>query len=207
VDLLLTRDPRTLNYAATLPQFQTAALPWRQSYALVASSRGPAVPVFSSEERNALARDAVRGEARGAEGPFWWESLTDCEIDPPQAPLAAPPTSQAPSRIVYDAEDSVAQELAERLVGLGKFPRASGLSNTALAQALRRGNESAYILSLDRRALDPCRDIQVLTDNATWIDPHTIIPLVDTRLQAIVRRGRQRLNTEWDGTVLLESRN
>jgi hypothetical protein len=104
-------------------------------------------------------------------------------------------------------EDSAARELAERLVGIGKYPRASGLTSDALAQALRRGNESAYILSLDRRPLDPCREIQVLMNNAAWIDPHSIVPLVDTRLQAIVRRGHSGVNTEWDGSLLLESRN
>jgi hypothetical protein len=109
-------------------------------------------------------------------------------------------------RIVYDSDDSAARELAERLVGIGKYPRASGLASDALAQALRRGNESAYILSLDRRPLDPCREIDALMDNAGWIDPRSIIPLVDTRHQAIVRRGRSRVNTEWDGTPLLEPR-
>jgi hypothetical protein len=47
----------------------------------------------------------------------------------------------------------------------------------------------------------------VLMNNAAWIDPHSIVPLVDTRLQAIVRRGHSGVNTEWDGSLLLESRN
>jgi len=203
VDLLVTRDARTLNYASTLPQFQTTALPWLRTHVLLTPNRAGAAPSFSTDERRALAQDAVRGEARGAEGPFWWESLADCEVDPPQAP---PVTPSAMPRIVYDSDDSAARELAERLVGIGKYPRASGLASDALAQALRRGNESAYILSLDRRPLDPCREIDALMDNAGWIDPRSIVPLVDTRPQAIVRRGRSRLNTEWDGTILLELR-
>jgi hypothetical protein len=204
VDVLLTHDPRTLNYAATLPQFQTAPLPWQQTHILLTPLQAPAASAFSPEERRSLAQDAVRGEARGAEGPFWWESLPDCEVDSPQQPLVASPT---PSRIVYEADDNVGQELAERLVGIGKYSRASGLTNDAMAQALRRGNESAYILSVNRRPLDPCREMQVLLSNARWIDPHSIVPLVDTRLHAIVRRGRQHLSTEWDGTILMEPRN
>ncbi len=200
VDLLLTRDPRTLDYAATLPQFATAPLPWLRTHVLLTA--GPrAAPSFSAEERNALAKDAVRGEARGAEGPFWWESLPDCEFATAETP--APPASRT-GRIVYDADDSAARELAERLVGIGTYPRANGLSSEALAQALRRGNESAYVLSLDRRPLDACREMHVLVDNASWIDPKTIVPLVDTRLQAIVRRGRSGLIAEWDGTLLLD---
>jgi hypothetical protein len=49
--------------------------------------------------------------------------------------------------------------------------------------------------------------MQVLMNDAGWIDPQTIVPLVDTRLQAIVRRERSGLNTEWDGTLFLELRN
>jgi hypothetical protein len=203
VDLLLTRDPRTIGYAAALTQFQTAPLPWQRTHVLLAPKRVPA-PAFSADERRALAQDAVRGEARGAEGPYWWESLSDCEVDPPQPPPATPST---PGRIVYNIDDSAARELAERLVGIRKYARASGLTSDALAQALRRGNESAYILSLDRKPLEPCREMQVLMDRAGWIDPHTIVPLVDTRLQAIVRRGHSGLNAEWDGSLLLELRN
>jgi hypothetical protein len=202
VDLLLTRDPRTLDYAATLPQFQTAALPWQRTHVLLTPSRVRAAPSLSADERRALAQDAVRGEARGAEGPYWWESLSDCEIT-----VSPVPTTSATARVVYDSDDSAARELAERFVGIGKYPRASGLTNDAFVQALRRGNESAYILSLDRRPLDSCREMQVLMNDAGWIDPQTIVPLVDTRLQAIVRRERSGLNTEWDGTLFLELRN
>jgi hypothetical protein len=200
VDLLLTRDPRTLDYAATLPQFQTVPMPWQRTIVLVAPGNVRTTPSLSPEDRRLLAQDAVRGEARGAEGPFWWESLSGCDIAPSHAPT---PTPSATPRIVYDADDSAARELAERFVGIGKYPRASGLAAEALAQALRRGNESGYVLSLDRRPFDPCREMQFLADHAGWIDPQTIVPLVDTRLQAIVRRGRSGLISEWDGALLL----
>jgi hypothetical protein len=200
VDLLLTRDPRTLEYAATLPQFQTVPLPWQRTHVLLAPGRGGPAISFSADERRSLAQDAVRGEARGAEGPFWWESLADCDVGPPQASNATP--SSTP-RIVYDSDDTAARDLAERFVGIRKYPRASGLTGDAIAQALRRGNESGYILSLDRRPLDACHEMQVLVNSAAWIDAQAIVPLIDTRLQAIVRRGRSALNVEWDGTLLL----
>ena len=38
---------------------------------------------------------------------------------------------------------------------------------------------------------------------AGWLDPATIVPLVETRSQAVVRRGRAGLTTEWDGGVLI----
>jgi signal transduction histidine kinase len=202
VDLLLTRDPTTLGYAATLPRFATAPLPWLRTHVLLSPGRARPAPSFSEGERKALAQDAVRGEARGAEGPFWWESLSDCE------PASSQPSTQAASttgRIVYDADDGAARDLAERLVGIRTYQRASGLTGEALALALRRGNEAGYVLSLDRRPLDPCREMQVLADNAGWIDPQAIVPLVDTRLQAIVRGGRSGIIAEWDGALLLAS--
>jgi hypothetical protein len=200
VDLLLTRDPTTLDYAATLPQFLTAPLQWQRVHVLLTPDRARTAPSFSEGERKALAQDAVRGEARGAEGPFWWESLSDCEAASSRTPAQAPAAS---GRIVYDADDGAARDLAERLVGIRTYQRATGLTGEALALALRRGNEAGYVLSLDRHPLDACREMQVLADNAGWIDPQTIVPLVDTRLQAIVRRGRSGMIAEWDGALLL----
>jgi hypothetical protein len=153
--------------------------------------------LLSEEQRQALARDAVRGEARRAEGPFWWETSSDCETAPSQPPAQV----SATERIVYETDNSAARDLAERFVGIGSIPRAAGLSGEALAQALRRGNESGYVLSIDRRPLDPCRDLRVLVESAGWIDLRTIIPLVDTRLQAIVRRGHSSMTADWDGTL------
>jgi hypothetical protein len=65
--------------------------------------------------------------------------------------------------------------------------------------ALRRGTDAAYILPVDARPVEPCRDLQALMDSAPWLDPETIVALVDTRLQAIVRRGRSGATIDWDG--------
>jgi hypothetical protein len=40
-------------------------------------------------------------------------------------------------------------------------------------------------------------------DAARWLDPDTIVPLVDTRLHAVVRRERSGMTTEWDGGLLI----
>ena len=40
-------------------------------------------------------------------------------------------------------------------------------------------------------------------DGAPWLDPETIVPLVETRLHAIVRRGRSGVTVEWDGGLLI----
>jgi hypothetical protein len=83
------------------------------------------------------------------------------------------------------------------------FQRATGLTGEPLALTRRRGTDASYVVALDLRPLDPCRDVQVLMEGARWLDPATIVPLIDTRLQAIVRRGKSGVTKEWDGGLLL----
>ncbi len=220
VDVLLTRDPAALEYAATLPQFQSMPLPWQRIHVLLTPGRARSTSSLSEDQRRALADDAVRGEAQGARGPFWWQTVPDCEVARPTPSRQSSPTP----RVVYDASDGAARDLAERLVGLVRvsgpaatafldvllpdrprrtFQRATGLAGEALVRARRLGADAGYVLSLDSRPVDPCRDLQILMDGARWLDPETIVPLVETRLRAVVRRGRSGVTAEWDGGVLL----
>lgn len=220
LDLLLTRDPAALDYAATLPHFQSVPLEWHRIHVLLTPGRTRESRQLPEEARRVLAGDAVRGEARGAVGPFWWQMLQHCEVAPSE------PREQAAftPRIVYDVRDAASRDLAERLVGLSRgsgalanpildallpdrqrraYQQAVALAGEPLAATRRRGRDAGYIISVDRRPLDPCRDIQVLMDSARWLDPETIVPLVETRLRAIVRRGRSGVITDWDGGLLI----
>ena len=221
VDLLVTRDAAALNYAATLGQFQSVPLAWQRTYVLLAPGRARASSTLSEEARQALAVDAVRGDARGAMGPFWWQMAPDCEIPFPQPRDRSAPAS---GRIVYEATDNAARDLAERLVGLASASgagasaafgtlipdrprranhRAAGLAGEALALARRRGTDAGYIVPIDRRSLEPCHDVQLMIERAPWVDPETVVPLVETRLHAIVRRGRSGVDADWDGGLLI----
>ena len=224
VDLLLTRDAAALDYARTLPQFQTLPLAWQRTHVLLTPGRsGPSAPL-SAPARQVLAEDAVRGEARGAAEPFWWQMVRGCDV------LQAPPRGRpSPTpRIVYDANDGAARDLAERFVGLVRasgpaatmfldvllpdrprrtYQRALGLTGNALAQAIRLGTDAGYVVSVDSRPVDPCRDLQSLIGAAPWLDPETIVPLIDTRRQAIVRRGLSGVSSEWDGGLVLAGAN
>ena len=125
---------------------------------------------------------------------------------------------------MYDSSDSAARDLAERLVGLGRvsspaatafldallpgrprrtFQRATGLSGAALVLARRQGADAGYVTRVDSQPLDPCRALQALLDGSRWLDPETIVPLVETRPRAIVRRGRSGVTAEWDGGVVI----
>lgn len=152
-------------------------------------------------------------------GPFWWQMLPDCEVRRVAPRDQRPPTP----RIVYDAGDAAARDLAERFVGLVRasgpatmldvllpdrprrtYQRATGLTGEPLSLASRLGNDAGYIVSLERQPLEPCRELQALMEGARWLDPETIVPLVDTRLRAVVRRGHSGLIAEWDGGLLID---
>jgi hypothetical protein len=72
-----------------------------------------------------------------------------------------------------------------------------GLPDRAMAEAIRGGYGRAYVLAVARTALVPCREI------AGWPAGSTLIPLIDTRMSAIVRRGVPRLTVQLDGSLRL----
>jgi hypothetical protein len=77
------------------------------------------------------------------------------------------------------------------------------LSGNALTQAIRLGGDAGYIVSVNSRPVDPCRDLRSLIGSAPWLDPEAIVPLVETRLHAVVRQGRSGVSAEWDGGLVL----
>lgn len=224
IDLVVTRDPATLEYAATLPHYLPAPLAWTHTRVFLSRWRNGSTPPLTQDARQALADDAVRGDARGAEGPFWWEAVAAC-----QAPTTAPPApaDDAPGgRVVYERGDSAARDLAERIVGLAAIPNASadavleplargaparlyqraiGLQDDALRAALRRGLDSGYILSFPRHPPAPCEEWQSAVDRIPWLHPGAIVPLIDTRPWAIVRQGRSGVIAEPGGGLLVRS--
>jgi hypothetical protein len=199
VDLLLTRDRGALVYAGTLPQFQSVPLAWQRTYVLLTPGRVRSAPTLSDDQRQALAADAVRGEARGAPPPYWWQATPDCDFAAAPVGTLTPPTP----RVVYDANDAAARDLAERLVGLGTYRRATALTGAALVTAVRAGGDAGYVMAVDARPVDACRELQILRDRARWLDPETIVPLVETRQRAVLRRGRGGVTVDWDGGLVI----
>jgi hypothetical protein len=223
VDLLLTRNAAALDYATTLPSFEAFPLAWHRTYVLLTPGRARGLPLLSDDQREVLADDAVRGEARGARGPFWWQMTSDCEVS--VAGQQIPPRTTP--RVVFDASDDVARDLAERFVGLVRaggpgatpflavllpdrprrtYQRAAGLTGDAFAVARRSGTDAGYVAAVDSHPIDPCRDLQLLVDEGRWIDPETIVPLVETRMHAVIRRSRAGVTAEWDGGLLIGTR-
>jgi hypothetical protein len=202
VDVLVTSDRAVIDYAASAPQWTAAPLPWNRTYLLLSTSRfaalrrGEAVGALDADLAAALARDAVRGDARGHAPPSWWNDLGGCAVPANAAswPAAASAGDSAPARrIAYDAADPVARDLAERLVALAGAPPATspqaaaiaaavpgiagasspvvagGMSARALARSLRLGDDFAYIVSVPLATPIPCYEARALVRRAPWL--------------------------------------
>jgi hypothetical protein len=196
-DLVVTGDPALLDYARRRPGITAAALPWHRTYVLLLPPRSPgvgaAIPADTVAFQTALARDAVRADARAAAAPFWWEPRVAC-LAPP-----ARETRQAATRaIAYPLDDPVARDLAERIVALaGPEVTARALAADSFAAALRLESQRGYVLRVPRHAPVPCRE------TASWPAGASVIPLVDTRPYALLRHGSPALLVEWDGAIRL----
>jgi hypothetical protein len=198
-DMISARDPDLLDYARRRPGLSIRPLPWSRSYLLVVP-RGASPDMDISPDtaafQAALARDAVRAEARAPEMPGWWSAPASC----PPGPAGVP--RRPDNAIAYPSADSVARGLAERLVALshGTGVIVRGLPAESLAIALRAGSARGFVVAVDTREPVPCRQ------TSGWPDSAAVIPLVETRAQAIVRRGAPPLVSDWDGTVRVEAR-
>lgn len=191
VDLLVTRERALRDYAATLKDFAVVALPWDRTYVYITpeASGGGGGTRFDGLEQ------AVRAEARRAEGDSWWLDLKSCGRSG-QSVSALPSTGQR--RILYSRSDPTARELAGRLAALTRAV-ATGRSPDDLGAAVSAGKDWGYVVALPRATADPCRTAKALLPE--WAA--TITALVDTRPTAIVRRGKARWTLDQDGTVHL----
>jgi hypothetical protein len=198
VDLLLTDDPALATYAATRGDVVPVPTGWIRTWVL-ATGRG-AIGVDSSVSfRTELARDVVRADARAAERPYWWADTTGCNAPK----VLGAPAPAATARVAYPRDEPVARALAERVVAvIGGQAIAVGLAPNAFASDLKSGGAVAYVFPLPRQSHDRCRDMQRLLASASWLGASgAVLPLIDTRLRAVVRRGRLNVGFTWDSTV------
>ena len=187
VDLLITRDRALRDYAATLQNHTVVALPWDRTYVFVTADAG------GSRFDTGGLEQAVRAEARRAEGDSWWRDLRACGMARDTAPPA--PASR---RILYSRRDQTARELAGRLAAL-THAVATGRAPDDFTAALAGGKDWGYVVALPRVTADACRSAKDLVP--TW--PASFTALVDTRPTAIVRRDVARWTVDQDGTVHL----
>ena len=196
-DVLPTDDAELLEYARASSDLVVHPLPWSRIYVLAIppGQRGfeDLIPPDSASFKADLSRDAVRVEARAAEGPFWWTNPGRCSEIRERATASANAPRVAPS----STGDPVGRAIAERLVALsGKAMRLiDGVYAGTPVTAIRWDLGTAYVVPLPRSTLAPCRDI------AAWPAGATVVPLIETRRSVIVRRGVPPLTVDFDGRL------
>jgi len=194
-DIVVTRDPDVLAYAASRDDYRAVALPWDRTYVLLVADADSVATLPSPGERDALARDAVRSDARGAEPPFPWLDNTAC---PPSAVATAKSTQPA---LAYDAGDPIARQLAERTLALaGSDVRADWIP-TALRRTYAPGLRIAAVPRdslTDEFATGRIAGAVTAYSRNEWMACGTRaatyhgyrgIPLIDSRAHVLVRRG------------------
>lgn len=173
--LIATEDLDLVAYAAARPELEVTPLPWDRTYLRLAP--GGIAPLGAE-----LLADAVHVDARRAEDLFCDTIMRAPASESPRTPSA---------RVVYEAGDRTARELAERVVALveGTTAAAVALGPAELDAALLAGDELAYIVSVSRSADYGCDALATLARRAPWIAPHSISPLIDTRAHGIAQRA------------------
>ena len=216
VDILITRELAVTEYATALPKFSTIALPWTSTF-VWASPAGS--PVDSGEPDMLIGelRDAVTAENRAAAAPFWWQDVAVCAVVAPRAGVDAQALRR---RLVSLGRDMTATGLAARLVVLARSNRpvagpvasmgsdvvAAPLGPIEFDGMLHAGRDVGYVFALPRAVYQPCRAAAELHAKIPWLDPGTIVPLVDTRGRLVFRRGVPAMAVDWDGSVRLDHR-
>jgi hypothetical protein len=196
-DILPTDDAEVLDYARAHRDFLVHPLPWSRTYVLVIppGQRGfeGLIPADSAAFRADLARDAVRVEARAAEGLPWWTDAALC----PEAEATGSVSARGLRLTANAWNDPVGRALAERLVArAGRSMRViGGLHPRSPIPAIQSEAGTAYVVPVPSTPLVPCREI------AAWPAGAAVVPLVETRRSAVVRRGIPPLTVELDGRL------
>lgn len=189
-DVTVTRDAAAIGYAIRRSDYRVTPLPWNATWVLVDADTSALPGIPTAAERDALARDAVRADARGAIGPFPW--LTD------SACTRATPPSESATVVAYPSGDTIARQLAERIVSLaasggaawipaalrtGAAPHAAAMPADSIDAALADGRAAAAVVMWRRDRTGRCG---VRAGESVRL---RAIPLVDVRAHAIIRRG------------------
>jgi hypothetical protein len=202
-DLLITRDTATIGLARSRPEFRVVPLAWDVTYAMMGRPQEIVIP---RSFRGALTAAGVPGDSRNPES--WPPTSSICRIG--QSPTAP----QLPPRIAYSNDDPIARALAERLVAMavtpshswiadwipganqGNRPRTLPMSPSALDSAITLGRPYAFVVATSRSQPLSCES-QIAG---------SVLPLIDSRPYAIIRRGVPALEIDGEGLVRLHPR-
>ena len=218
IDLTFVDDPNLVEYATGQNRFHAMELRESKAYFLLSVTRVPAletsesIATFPDSVKQAMADDAVRNASayplatsRGV--------LGGCDPLTGGNPTATVPPTR---RILYDASDPTARDLADRVVALAtttsRFvtvlwaaipginsasPRAAavGVSAAEFATSLASGSDFAYVVALPLGHPESCFLPRELIRMAPWLGMGRAplhlktIPLVSTAPYAVAARS------------------
>ncbi len=209
VDVVVTRDPRTLGYAAGLEEYATIPLSWVDQYVLVrpdGSDRSATVSLDALRLQE-IVRVSARSPVTGERTP-WWHHVGHCRLAGPGPRAVVEPRS----RLVYHAADAVARSVAERLVAVGGTERhliAAGMAADQFRAAIRAGGDWGYVVRLPTLPLAPCLVADQILAYAPWLDlspgAMALTALIEVRSHAVVRPPRVvgRVELDWQGAMVI----
>jgi hypothetical protein len=211
LDVMVTREAGVVRYAAGRGDWRVVPLPWDRLYVLASPVRirTGTGSRLDADAQAALARDAVRDDARAPERPggSWWTIQCASETLPPTAGTVRPAPAPGPSAVLAPVGDRVAADLVARLVAraddeladlLGERQaavRAGALDATGFAGRFAAGQAAAFVLPLPARPLDRCRAAADLRTRAPWlaesgsVSADALVPLVETRAYLLLREA------------------
>jgi hypothetical protein len=223
-DAMITDDSAVIDYAHTKAHADLIPLAWDKAYILMAPPPHFLTPIPRSL-CDELAKNVAPVDARGGSGLL--------AASPPCGGSGWETTRQGgdfklAARVFYLSTDMTSRALAERLVALASMDtvssaearalsrsvpemksgtRAVGLNQLEFEQALRDGNDVAYVVALSWCIQFPMTGCW-LRDHAPWSLPydrdrlaHSALSLVETRPHFIVMSDRISYIDEHNGTV------
>jgi hypothetical protein len=209
VDVIVTRDPRTLSYAAGLREYTGIPLSWADQYVLVTPdlAKDPLTISHDVLQLEHIVRVSARSPVTSERKP-WWGHVGHCRLAGPD-PRAATATR---SRLVYHTADPVARSVAERLVAVAGADRrlvAVGLMPDQFRSAMRTGSDWGYIVRLPTLPLAPCLVADQVLEYAPWLElsggTTALTALIEIRSHAVVRSSRVvgRVELDWQGALVV----
>lgn len=211
-DVIPVNDRSTIEYAVSTGMYNHLPLGQTRAYVLISVDRALAIERGESLTtlgalQSSLARDAVRSAyAHSIPEREWTRAVGRCRM----WPHAAKPDASQSRRIVYDAGDPTARDLADRIASLalteptvsGALPGigdaggvvSTGLDRTSFALSLIHGSDLAYVVAIRYDLPDICRAVYDLVAAAPWLIGNNsvlaakVLPLVKTSSVALVSK-------------------
>jgi len=195
IDVIVTRDPRTLSYAAGLREYTGIPLSWADQYVLVTPevANDPLTISHDALQLERIVRVSARSPVMGERTP-WWRHVGHCRLAGPD-PRAVAATR---SRLVYHAADPVARSVS-----------AVGLVGEQFRSAIRAGSDWGYIVRLPTLPLAPCLVADQVLEYAPWLTlsggTTAFTALIEVRSHAVVRPSRVvgRVELDWQGALVI----